>query len=340
MSEKIRVGIAGAGFIGAVHAQAYMQLPDVEIVGIADPIAEKAAPLAKGTNSRAFADYETLLAEGIDILNVCLPPELHLPAALAAAHKRTHVLMEKPIARTVAEADAMIEACHKAGVNLMTGFTHHFYPEMVQAREIVSSGVIGKPLIVHDAMSITYSFVLSWYRDKEIAGGGVFMCNGVHGLDRAAWVIGQKPESICAIIEPTTGRRAEDFGSALARFDGGVQGNFFQHWGPYRSLDCELRVFGEQGMVHVHSWDSVETLIGDRRSITHFYKPDHGLADRTMLGMVAELDEMVNSVREKRPPSVTGEDGRAALAYVFAIYESAATGQWVPIGLFHQALMS
>ena len=195
----------------------------------------------------------------------------------------------------------------------------------------MQSGVIGKPLIVHDAMSITYGFVLPWYRDKEIAGGGVFMCNAVHGFDRAAWAIGQKPESVCAIVEPTTGRRAEDFGAALAKFDGGVQGNFFQHWGPYRSLQCELQIFGEEGMVHVHSWDSVEVLIGDRRTITHFYKPDHGLSERTMLGMVAELDEMVNSVREKRPPSVTGEDGARRLAYVLAVYESAATGQWVPI---------
>ena len=73
-------------------------LPDVEIVGIADPLAEKAGPLAKETNSRVFADYDTLLAEGIDILNVCLPPALHLPAALARRAKGTHVLMEKPIA--------------------------------------------------------------------------------------------------------------------------------------------------------------------------------------------------------------------------------------------------
>jgi predicted dehydrogenase len=331
MSEKIRVGIAGAGFIGAVHAHAYMALPDVEILGIADPVTEKAAPLAKETSSRVFADYDALLAEGIDILNVCLPPALHLPAAVAAARKGTHVLMEKPIARTVAEADEMIAACREAGVNLMTGFTHHFYPEMIKAREMVQSGVIGKPLIAHDAMSITYGFVLPWYRDKEIAGGGVFMCNAVHGFDRAAWALGQKPKSVCAIVEPTKGRRAEEFGAALAKFDGGVQGNFFQHWGPYRSLQCELQIFGEEGMVHVHSWDSVEVLIGDERTVTHFYKPDHGISDRTMIGMVAEVDEMVRSVREKRPPSVMGEDGRAALEYVLAVYESAAKGEWVEI---------
>lgn len=331
MSQKIRVGIAGAGFIGAVHARAYLHIPDIEFVGIADPITEKAERLARETNSRVFRDYEELLAAGVDVLNVCLPPALHLPAALAAAQAGTHVLMEKPIARTLAEADEMIAACRKASVNLMTGFTHHFYPEMIEARRLVQSGAIGKPLIVLDNMSITYSFVLPWYRDKEIAGGGVFMCNAVHGFDRAAWVLGQKVQSVCAIVEPTTGRRAEDYGAAIATFDGGAQGNFFQHWGPYRTVQCELQIFGTEGMVHVRSWDSVELMVGETRTVTHFYKNDHGLADRTMVGMVAELTEMVNSVREKRPPSVTGEDGRKGLADVLAVYESAATGQWVEV---------
>lgn len=331
MTQKIRVGIAGAGYIGAVHAHAYTHLPDVEVVGIADPITEKAEPLAKATNSRVFRDYDELLKAGIDILNVALPPALHLPAGLAAAAAGTHVLMEKPIARTVAEADRLIAACSKAGVNLMTGFTHHFYPEMVEARRLVQSGVIGKPLIVHDSMSITYIFVLPWYRNKEIAGGGVFMCNAVHGLDRAAWAIGQKVASVCAVVEPTTGTRAEDYGAALVKFDGGAQGSFFQHWGPYRTVQCELQIFGEEGLVHVRSWDSVELMIGEKRTVTHFYKLDSSLADRAMVGMIAELNEMVNAVRERRPPSVTGDDGRAALAEVLAIYDSAATGKWVDL---------
>jgi len=331
MPKKIRVGIAGAGFIGAVHARAYLLVPDVELVGIADPIAEKAEPLARETGSRAFRDYEELLKAGVDVISICLPPQLHLPAAEAAAQAGVHVMMEKPITRTLAEADQMIAACRQAGVNLMTGFTHHFYPEMIEARQMVADGLIGRPLIVNDTMSITYSFVLPWYRDREIAGGGVFMCNAVHGLDRAGWALQQKVTAVSAVIEQTTGRRAEDYGAAIARFDGGVQGNFFQHWGPYRTVLCELQIFGEEGMIRVRSWDSVELLIGDTRTVKYFYKPDSGFPERTMVGMVAELTEMVNSVREGRSPTVTGEAGRAGLAAVQAIYRSAEIGQWVEV---------
>jgi predicted dehydrogenase len=329
MTGKLRVGIAGAGFIGVVHARAYGHVPDIEMVGIADPIAEKAEPLAKASNSRVFRDYDELLKAGVDILSVCLPPALHQPAAEAAAQAGTHVLMEKPIARTLAEADALIAACQKAGVNLMVGFTHHFYPEMVEAQRLVRDGVIGRPLIVLDHMSITYKFVLPWYRDKEINGGGVFMCNAVHGFDRACWVLNQKVLEVSAFVEPVSGRRAEDYGAAIARFDGGTQGNFFQHWGPYETLQCELQVFGEEGMVHVRSWDSVEVLAGATRTTKRFYGPTLGIEERTMVGMVAELYEMVSSVRERRAPSVGGAEGRAALAAVLAVYESSATGQRV-----------
>lgn len=331
MPEKIRVGIAGAGGIGSIHARSYLRVPDVQVVGIADPVAERAEPLARETGSRVYHDYAELLEAKVDILDVCLPPHLHLAAAQAAAQSGAHVLMEKPISRTLAEADEILSLCRGAGVNLMTGFTHHFYPEMIEAKRLLTENVIGKPLLVLDNMSLSYVFTQPWYRDREIAGGGVFMCNAVHGFDRASWAINQKLKSVTALIEPTTGRRAEDYGAAVARFDGGAQGNFIQHWGPYRTVQCELQVFGETGMIHVHSWDSIEIMIGEARTIKEFYKADDGLTERIMVGMVAELTEMANSVREARPPSVTGEDGRAALAAVFAVYESAASGGWVQV---------
>lgn len=331
MPEKIRVGIAGAGGIGSIHARSYLRVPDIQLVGIADPLADRAEPLARETGSRVFADYSHLLEAGVDILDVCLPPHLHLAAAQAAAQVGTHVLMEKPISRTLAEADEMIEGCHRAGVNLMTGFTHRFYPEMIEAKRALSDNLIGKPLLVLDNMSLSYVFTQPWYRDKEIAGGGVFMCNAVHGFDRASWAINQKLSAVTALIEPTTGRRAEDYGAAVARFEGGAQGNFIQHWGPYRTVQCELQVFGENGMIHVHSWDSIEIMMGETRTIKEFYRSDDGLTERIMVGMVAELTEMANSVREARPPSVTGQDGRAALAAVLAVYESAASGGWVQL---------
>lgn len=330
--STLRVGVAGAGFIGVVHARAYKQIPGVELAGIADPVDARAEAIAAEVGCRRYRDYAELLEQGqLDIISICLPPALHLPGAEAAAQAGVHILMEKPITRTVAEADRMLAICRQAGIYLMTGFTHHFYPEMRQAKRLIESGAIGRPLTVLDSMSISHSLVLPWYRDRDIAGGGVFMCNAVHGFDRVSWVLDQRITAIAALVEPTTGSQGEDYGSALARFDGGAQGTFFQHWGPYRTVMCQMQVYGQEGMLHVRSWDSIEVLIGDKRTTHRYYYPDYGLADRAMVGMVAELAEMVEAVRTGRPPDPSGEAGRTSVALVQATYQSAQKGTWVEI---------
>lgn len=332
MTATVRVGVAGAGFIGVVHARAYKKIPGVELVGVADPIDEKGESLAHEVGCQRFYNYQDMLEQAnLDIISICLPPAPHLPAARAAAQAGVHILMEKPITRTLAEADQMLSICKEAGVYLMTGFTHHFYPEMREAKRLVESGAIGRPLTVLDSMSISHSLVLPWYRDKEIAGGGVFMCNAVHGFDRVSWVLNQNITAIAALVEPPQESRAEDYGSVLARFNGGVQGTFFQHWGPYRTVTCEMQLYGDEGMLHVRSWDSIEVLIGDKHTVHRYYYPDYGLADRAMVGMVAELTEMVEAVRQGRQPEPSGEAGRTSVALVLAVYQAAQTGAWVNI---------
>jgi predicted dehydrogenase len=202
---------------------------------------------------------------------------------------------------------------------------------MREAKRIIDSGAIGKPLTVLDSMSITHTFVLPWYRDRDISGGGVFMCNAVHGFDRVSWVLGQSITAVAALIEPAEGSRGEDYGSALARFAGGAQGTFFQHWGPYRTVVCEMQIYGEDGLIHVRSWDSIEVTTRNSRNLQHFYYPDHGLSDRVMVGMVNELTEMVEAVRTGRQPDPSGEAGRTSIALVKATYEAAETGTWVEL---------
>ncbi|RMF80170.1 MAG: gfo/Idh/MocA family oxidoreductase [Chloroflexi bacterium] len=332
MAEKIRVGVAGVGFIGVIHARAYQQIENTALVAIADKDMHKAQSLASEFGCQSFNDYTDMLKRArLDVVSVCLPPALHLPAAEAAARAGVHILMEKPITRTVAEANQMIATCRDAGVHLMTGFTHRFYPEMREAKRLIANGAIGKPLTVLDSMSITYNLVLPWYRNAEIAGGGVFMTNAIHGFDRVSWVLDDHITRLTAQVEDRNGTQAEEYGTAIAQFAGGAQATFFQHWGAYRTVMCEMQVFGEEGTIHVRSWDSLEMIRDGEHTIRHFYRPEQGLAERSMVGIVAEISEMIASVREGRPPSPSGEDGRDALALVEATYQASATGQWVNV---------
>ena len=92
-----------------------------------------------------------------------------------------------------------------------------------------------------------------------------------------------------------------------------------------------MQIYGEEGMLHVRSWDSIELLKDEQRTIQRFYYPDHSLAERTMLGMVAELTEMVEAVQQGRQPGPSGSDGRTSVALVQAVYEAAERGIWVEI---------
>jgi len=92
-----------------------------------------------------------------------------------------------------------------------------------------------------------------------------------------------------------------------------------------------MQVFGEEGMLHVRSWDSIEVLIGDKCTIQRYFRPDHGLSERVMSGMVAEVTEMVDAVRQGRQPSPSGEDGRTSVALVLATYNAAERGSWIEI---------
>lgn len=332
IDRKLRVGVAGVGFVGITHVQAYQQLANVELIAIADPDDQRGNGVANQAGCTRYRTYDEMLAQAdLDVINVCLPPVLHLTAAEAAAQAGVHILMEKPLARTLAEAERMVERCRAAGVYLMTGFTHHFYPEMLAAKAALRRGVIGQPLTVLDTMSLTHAINPPWYRDREIAGGGVLMCNAVHSFDRISWLLDRPIQAVAALIESSAPGVGEDYGSVLAQLAGGVQATCFQHWGPYPTCLCELQIYGTEGMMHIRSWDSLEIFTTRQHTTEHFYYRDQSMEDRVRVGMVAELTALVEAIRAGVQPQPAGEAGRAALAVTLAVYEAAARRVWVTV---------
>src|SRR5947208_13507612 len=139
---KTRIGIVGAGGIGGTHLKAYSELPDqCEIVGIADVNLAAAQERVKQVGGQAFADFEQLLdAVKPDAISICTPPNLHLAVAQAAAARKIAVLCEKPPARTLAEAEALVIAMTQSGALLQFAFCHRFHRSLTQAQELIQAG--------------------------------------------------------------------------------------------------------------------------------------------------------------------------------------------------------
>ncbi len=329
--EPLAAAVVGAGFIGADHAKAYRRRRDVEVVGVVDVDHERAEALAAEVGAMAYRDVAALLAaRRPDVASVCVPTGLHRAVVDALAPAGVHLLLEKPMAPTVAECDAIVATTMRAGVTLMVGFTHRFHRELQQARALIADGAIGTPMLAQDVFTFgEHAPWPAWYYDRSLSGGGELMHDGVHLVDRLAWLLATP------IVE-VTGRTTsyargidgvEDGGVAVLAFASGAIASLFVNESTYPLRAdspsvpmpgrCELEIHGATGTIRYRTWHE---LVVDRRgepSRTIAY--DGGEMDR-------EIDEFVTAIQQRRVPSVGPAEGRRAIAVIHSIYESDRRG--------------
>jgi len=260
-----------------------------------------------------YADYQRFLSrDDMDAVVICTPHDLHVEQCVAAAEAGKHVLCEKPIATTLRGADSMISACRKAGVALMVGQTHRFYPENMRAWHMIRDGEIGEVISMTD--SVLSRPAVGWRLNKRAAGGGIFMDNGVHVVDRLRWWSGCRVESVSArIISKNPSAEVEDDGIAFLRFSKGVFGSFMLSISTSGVSECSAKIVGTNGVLLVETWNALK--VGRE-------KWEDVPFDRSVGGFEAEHMEFQAAVAEGRLPGVTGEEGRRNLEVVLAIYES------------------
>jgi predicted dehydrogenase len=329
---KIRVAVVGTGFIGQDHLAAYASWPDAEIVGVADADPGRAAQAGARFGVPSFGDVAALLAAGdVDAISVCVPTGLHLPVVRAAAAAGVSILLEKPMAITVAECDEIAGRCRAAGVTLMLGFTHRFHAELIRARELIAAGRLGPIGLVHDHFSFGEDGPWpAWYYRRDLSGGGELMHDAVHLVDRLAWLVGSP---IVEVVGATTGYArgipgVEDGGVAVLRFASGAIGSIFVNQSPHplhrdsaavpMPGRLELELHGPRGSLRYRTWQALE-FDGDGGES---WTVDDAPRDEMRL----EIREFLDALAEGRPPSVGAAEGRRGIAVVGAIYESERIG--------------
>ena len=202
----VKVGVIGAGFAGSFHAHAYTKVPGTEVSIIADQDVSKAAVLATEVGARSEADADAILRDPtIDIVDVALPTPLHPEYAIRAFEAGKHVVIEKPLALSVKEANSIIDAAKKSGKYLMVAHVLRFWPEYVAIREVLQSGRLGQPRIATAHRLSNLPQWANWFRDPAMTGGSVLDLH-VHDLDVMNWFFG-RPKRVNAI-----GARSESGG--------------------------------------------------------------------------------------------------------------------------------
>jgi len=336
----MRVGIVGAGLQGRRRAQALKTVDGSQLVIVADIRQDAAAVLAADAACAAASRWRNVVArDDVEALIVCTPPHLHAEIAIAAMNRSKHVLCEKPLARTVDEARAMVRAAREAGVRLGCGFNLRHHPAIRQVRRWYEDGAIGEIDWIRCRYGIggRPGYDQDWRARAEVSGGGQLMDQGVHLLDLCRWFLGDIAE-----VSGMTATRfwdiapLEDNAFALLRTAAGQVASLHASWTQWKPL-FSFEVSGHDGYLAVEGLGGaygVERAVLGRRDFAAPFREETVEFRGEDRSWEEEWREFAAAVREGREPLASGEDGLAALELAHAVYESARSGKgMVPAAL-------
>jgi predicted dehydrogenase len=317
--------------MGATHAAGWANTP-VDIAGFVTKDLPSGELLVEKYGGRIFEDLAAMLEE-VDVLDVCAPTHRHYEIVLAGAAAGVDILCEKPLARTVSQAQEMIVACESAGVKLMVAHVVRFFPEYAAARAQVASGAIGRPAVVRLRRG---SFqpkkaMDNWFLDQK-KSGGVTLDLMIHDLDYARWVAGDVVRVYAKKISSShTGART-DHGLAILTHQSGAISHVEGSWSyPEPMFRTALEIAGDNGWIQ---FDSGQTAaIGWHLHQTGQTAPGVALPGSPLLEdpYTTEIKAFYDCLANDAPIPVSGVDGLAALQIALAAIESAETGQAIEL---------
>ena len=344
----LRIGIVGTGGIARAHADAYQRFgQECAVVALCDTAPGRAAALRaeRGLDdARVYTDAaEMLRAEDLDLVSVATPPSTHATLAVAALRAGADVLVEKPMAPSLEECDAMIAAARESGRLLSVVAQNRFRDDMATLKEVLDSGLAGP--VTHAQVSSawfrsTAYYDLWWRGTWESEGGGCTLNHAIHHLDLTLWMLGA-PRAVTAVLANAAHENAEveDLSVSVLQYDRAlaevtasvvhhgeqqtivVQGRRARVSQPW---DVEATVTRDNGFP-AESGDAA--LVAEIEAVAAAHRPlEH-------TGHAGQVGDMLDAVRERRRPAVDGEDGRRAVELVTAIYAAGIERRTVDLPL-------
>jgi UDP-N-acetylglucosamine 3-dehydrogenase len=327
----IRVGLVGLGEIGAYHLRALRESPTAELVAVCD-LDPGLVAASEGSGALGFTDFGQMLeAAEPDAVDICVPHSLHAPLAVRALEAGAHVIVEKPLAPTLAECDEIIEAAERAGRQVGVSHNQLFYGPHVALRELIADGAIGEVRTLRARLGIGGRYG-GWRADPSLAGGGLLMDAGVHRV-YVLRELGGPVRAVSALIDQP---KEEDSLVVSLLFESGALGVIdASYHGPPGVFDDRVEAFGEAGMAEVRGCeaffegnleDGPQLRIWDNRGWR-----DHGARDSWDGSVVRSVQSILASLDRSEPPRVNAWAARETVSLIEAAYRSAASGRRVEV---------
>jgi predicted dehydrogenase len=346
--------LIGCGKVGQIHAAALRGIAEAEPTAVCDVSSERIRTFAERYGARGFTDVDALLREGkVEAVVIGTPHPLHAAPAVRAAEAGVHVLVEKPLAATLADCDAMLAAAKRAGVLLGVISQRRFYEPVRRMKEAFDAGKIGRPALcvftMYSWREPAYYQSDPWRGRWDTEGGGVLVNQSPHQLDLLRWFMGPIAEVSgywANVNHP--GVEVDDTAVAVLRFQNGGLGAIVTSVAQKPGIYTKVHVHGTNGAsvgvetdrgatfiagmtaIAEPALNDVWTIPGEEHLLAAFQAEDRARFTRIDAGThyhALQIQDFLREIREGRPPLVTGEDGRAVVELFTAIYRSNREGR-------------
>ena len=322
----MKVGILGAGGMGNVHAAQYRKMPDVELFFF-DRRQDRLNELMAKYDADGWTDLDVMLNQ-VDVIDICLPTDMHFEFGMKAVAAGRAVLMEKPITRNLQDAVTLVRAAEEAKVPLMPAQVVRFFPEFRKGWEMVQAGQVGTPAVVRTRRGgAAPKGSADWFMDYE-RSGGVLLDLAIHDFDWLRWLLGEVDHLVARSVGLQRGS-GPDYALTTLTFKSGAMAHVEATWMDPSGFRTSFEVAGSEGLLQFDSKDQPALRI----AATSGVKTE---MSRSPLDdpYYQEIRGFLTAVQNGTPPPVSGWDGVNALSIALAAITSARTGSVVSPEIF------
>ncbi|WP_372934030.1 Gfo/Idh/MocA family protein [Mariniphaga sediminis] len=354
------IAILGCGKVAHLHAEAIQNLPQARLAAVWSRTKKTAQDFAGNYDTKAFEDITQMIREaGIDLAIICTPHPFHREPAIQAAHAGAHILVEKPLASTLEDSDAIITACQTNGVRLGVISQRRWYAPVMRVKKAIDAGKIGKPVFGTINMlgwrDKNYYDADAWRGTWKMEGGGVLVNQAPHQLDIFLWYMGEIDEVYGVWKNPNHPYiEAEDTAVAIVKFKNGGIGNIIVSNSQKPGIYGKVHVHGENGAsvgvqtdggaMFVAGMSTVLeppandlwTVPGEEKMLEKWIKEDSEMfhsINPTVFYIERQIEDFLKALETGKKQLVSGEDGRRTVELFTAIYRSTRDNQPVKFPL-------
>ncbi|QKH05057.1 Gfo/Idh/MocA family oxidoreductase (plasmid) [Bacillus cereus] len=340
----LKVGIIGCGSIAQHrHLPEYEANPYVQIVAVCDSNKKRAKEIANKYGVNMYTDYNELITcEELDAVSVCTPNHLHASISIAALQAGIHVLCEKPMATSKADAEMMIGAAEKSGKKLMIGHNQRFVASHQKAKQLIKSGAIGKIYSFRTAFghsgpeNWSVDGKESWFFKKEEAFLGAMGDLGVHKADLIRYILNEEITEVGAFVETSakTFSNVDDCAVCILKSESGIIGTLSASWSYVSEEDNSTIIYGEKATLRLEDDPTNSLIIQYKNGEVVKYELNKIQSNATVGQSNSHvIEQFIVSILSDKEPLINGIDGMKSLEVILAAIKSSETKQIVTIPL-------